>query len=50
MLLTYSIQRLEEANLRRGLSLSFLEKLDIVQYVRLAELNFKPSDQYFGGA
>jgi hypothetical protein len=41
MLHTYTIQRLEEANLRRGLKLSFLEKLDIIQYVRMAELNLK---------
>ena len=41
MLHTYTIQRLEEANLRRGLKLSFLEKIDIVQYVRCAELNLK---------
>ena len=41
MLHTYTIQRLEEANLRRGLKLSFLEKIDIIQYIRLAEINFK---------
>jgi hypothetical protein len=41
MLHTYSIQRLEEANLRRGLKLNFLEKVDIVQYIRMAEINLK---------
>lgn len=41
MLKTYTIQRLEEANQRRGLKLTYSEKLDIVQYIRLAELNLK---------
>ena len=44
MLHTYTIQRLEEANLRRGLKLSFLEKIDIIQYVRMAEINLKVED------
>jgi hypothetical protein len=41
MLHTYTIQRLEEANLRRGLKLSFNEKIDIIQYIRRAEINLK---------
>jgi hypothetical protein len=41
MLKTYTIQVLEECNLRRNMKLSFSEKIDIIQYIRMAEINLK---------